>query len=601
MFICVCKCLRRVDDEDHRFVFSIKQVAADPDLCGSAFCCNPEVIAHAHGQNPDLVSVPFPDSVEQCFAAQEGSADLFFVFGVRSHGHDAFQMNVRKLHDFIDENERIFLRKSGFVFILQGKMELCKAGHDFIDPCAFFLYHLCQGKIVQRFNHGYIGSDGPDFVSLQMTDEMPFDIGREILLGKDFLCVVLTETALPQCIICHDFLLGACFGYHKQTDIRSDDCLYFFIVINRNCIHRKIIPLEHVIINVMEMKETRDSIARLLVILAIAIGLVSLSMNLVSMWLEKRYQPPGGPTVYQETSVVVNIMMAGQVDYVSEGQETDISLLVETVPNYDYAVFKQRTLVPVEGESTAADALAWVGFDAVCLADEHSLSFGKEGVEASLEYWNDKKLLCAGTNISTDQQNLIRPVDLGGITAVVLSFTESLDDPMPEAAHYLVNLYDPEKSPEIVRAAAEQADIVIVCIDWWQDYMEITEQQKETARQLADAGASIIMGSAGHEILPVCWIDDTLVFYGMGDLMSNDVNVYGLIGAVTVTKSTLNDKTRVELTNPRVDVVCGFHKPDKYYVTGMTDVDSEMYRKKYDEICSVLHSLDDSIRLGGIR
>ena len=372
-------------------------------------------------------------------------------------------------------------------------------------------------------------------------------------------------------------------------------------MINGNCIHRKIIPSEHVIINDMEMKETRDSITRLLVILAIAIGLVSLCMNLFSMWLEKNNPRLSGPTVYQETSVVVNIMVAGQVDYVSDGQETDISLLVETVPNYDYAVFKQRTLVPMEGETTAVDALAWVGFDAVCLADEHSLYYGKEGVEASLDYWGARKLLCAGTNISTDQQNLIRPVDLGGITAVVLSFTEALDDPMPEAAHYLVNQYDPEKSPEIVRAAAEQADIVIVCIDWWQDYLEITEQQKETARQLADAGASIIMGSAGNEILPVCWIDDTLVFYGMGDLMSNNPYTYGLLGAVTVTKSTLNDKTRVELTNPRVDVVCSTRIGDKYCVSGITDVDSVLYRNKYKEICTVLHSLDDSIRLGGIR
>ena len=508
---------------------------------------------------------------------------------------------MRQLHHFIDEGKSVFLGQAGFVFILQGKMEFCKAGHDFADPGTFFLYDLCKRKIVQGFDHGYIRCDGPDFVPLQMADEMPFNVSREILFGKNFLCVVLSETALPQCIICHDFLLGARFGYHEQTNIRSDDGLYFFIVINGNCIHRKIITSEHVIINVMEMKETRDSIARLLVILAIAIGLVSLSMNLFSMWLEKRQPQPGGPTIYQETSVVVNIMLTGQVDYVSDGQETDISLLVETVPNYDYAVFKQRTLVPSEGESTASDALAWVGFDAVCLADEHSLSYGKEGVEASLNYWNNKKLLCAGTNISTDQQNLIRPVDLGGITAVVLSFTESLDDPMPEAAHYLVNLYDPEKSPEIVRAAAEQADIVIVCIDWWQDYLEITEQQKETARQLADAGASIIMGSAGNEILPVCWIDDTLVFYGMGDLMSNNPYTYGLIGAVTVTKSTLNDKTRIELTNPRVDVVCSIYQDSKFCVTGMTDVDGVLYRNKYKEICTVLHSLDDSIRLGGIR
>ncbi len=352
----------------------------------------------------------------------------------------------------------------------------------------------------------------------------------------------------------------------------------------------------------METKETRDALTRLLVILAIVIGLVSLSLNTVSMWLERQRQPVETAPVYQETSVVVNILTAGQVNYISDGTETDISLLVETVPNYDYAVFKQRTLVPSEGQTDAAEALAWVGFDAVCLADEHVLSQGKEGVEAALNFWNDTvHLLCAGANLSTDQQNLIRPVDLGGITVVTLSFTEALDDPVPEASQYLVNQYDPDRSPEIVRAAAEQADVVIVCIDWWQEYGDVTEQQKETAKVLADAGASIIMGSAGSEILPVCWIDDTLVFYGMGDLMSNDPNTCGLIGAVTVTKSTLNDRTRVEFTNPRVDVVCSMRINGKFTVTGLTDMIGTNYRKRYDELTQTIHQMDDSIRLGGIR
>ena len=352
----------------------------------------------------------------------------------------------------------------------------------------------------------------------------------------------------------------------------------------------------------MEQKEARENITRIFVLLAVALAGLSLVLNLLTMWLERQNHPQGKQDdYYQESSIAANIMLAGQVDHVSDGMEPDISLLVESVPNYDYAVFKQRTLVPSEGDTLSADALAWVGFDAVCLADEHALDYGKEGVEASMNYWTEKKLQCAGTNLSTDQQNLIHPVDLGGITVITLSFTEALNEPMPEAAQYLVNLYDPEKSPEIIRAASEQADVVIVSIDWWQEYGEVTEQQKETAKIIADAGASIIMGSAGPNVLPVCWIDDTLVFYGMGNLMSDDLNAVGLLGAVTVSKSTLNDRTRVELTNPRVEVVCSLQRSGKFNVLAMTDVNNQLYRRRYEEIADVLHSMDDSIRLGGLR
>ena len=109
------------------------------------------------------------------------------------------------------------------------------------------------------------------------------------------------------------------------------------------------------------------------------------------------------------------------------------------------------------------------------------------------------------------------------------------------------------------------------------------------------------MGSAGPNVLPVCWIDDTLVFYGMGNLMSDDLNAVGLLGAVTVSKSTLNDRTRVELTNPRVEVVCSLQRSGKFNVLAMTDVNNQLYRRRYEEIADVLHSMDDSIRLGGMR
>ena len=132
----------------------------------------------------------------------------------------------------------------------------------------------------------------------------------------------------------------------------------------------------------MEQKEARENITRIFVLLAVALAGLSLVLNLLTMWLERQNHPQGKQDdFYQESSIAANIMLAGQVDHVSDGMEPDISLLVESVPNYDYAVFKQRTLVPSEGDTLSADALAWVGFDAVCLADEHALDYGKEGVE----------------------------------------------------------------------------------------------------------------------------------------------------------------------------------------------------------------------------
>lgn len=352
---------------------------------------------------------------------------------------------------------------------------------------------------------------------------------------------------------------------------------------------------------------------KVLLTIALLLGFTSLSLNLSSRYFEKKNPVnTDGYVVPQETIQVINVLGAGQVEYDKYSVNNDYTSVVEPlgtlVRNYDVSVFTQNTFVGTEIPSEFADAMKDVGFKAVSLATPQSMKYDKAGIETSLKYWDESGLYVTGNYLSTDQQNLIPHFEVNGVSVAVLSFTETIDNELPDYEKYLVNVYDDVRSPQIVEQASYIADVVIVSMAWEGIHNEMpSERQKEIAKALADAGASVILGNAGKAIQPVCWIDDTLIFYGMGSLVSSSMmeERIGIVGGVTITKSTYYDKTKIELTNPRMDLVYSIPQMDGTFTTKLFNAISEEELPHRDQIYqnyrNLLQSMDDSIRMGGLQ
>ena len=372
----------------------------------------------------------------------------------------------------------------------------------------------------------------------------------------------------------------------------------------------------------MKKEEFVDILMKFLIVLALVVGLISLTMNLTSMFLERKNQPElvdanqNEPYVApQEEASVINVLVSGLADYGTLApEEKDYSIRLIDVKNlasnYDIRAFSQKTLIGNEVPTAFGDTVVGAGFNAVALANADSLKLGKEGVDTSLDYWLNSGIHVAGTNQSTDQQNLIRPFEVNDISVVFLSFTDVLNDTLPEHERYLVNVYDEEKTPLIVADAAWQCDVVIVSMYWQGENKGMpTERQRQIAKSLADAGASVIMGNAENAIQPVEWIDDTLVFYSLGNLVSDskeEEERLGAVGAVTITKTTLYDYyKKIELTNPRVEFLYSVINPDGSTISKpfnlFNEGDLENADAIYEEYKGVVHKLDDSIRIGGLQ
>ena len=368
----------------------------------------------------------------------------------------------------------------------------------------------------------------------------------------------------------------------------------------------------------MKKKEFWDFTWKILLVAALLIGIVNLTMNLLSIRLESHQEAVVTETseayIPEETAIVAQVFAAGMIDYgLKAPQVQDYSVCFEAlhdlISNYEIASCTQRTLAGTQVPAAFAENVREIGIDAVGLATPNAMANGKEGVEKALVFWDAQELQQAGMNWSTDQSNLIRPFELNGISVVFLSYTDILDDELPDSQQYLVNVYDDESTPQFVEAAAEEADIVIVSICWEGGNLEDpSDRQKTVAKALADAGASVIMGNAENAVQPVAWIDDTLVFYSMGNLLSDaDENMdrIGIVGAVTVTKTVLYDKVKIELTNPKVDLIYSAADESGQYCsrlfTSLAENDLEDADEIKQQYTECLLRMDDSIRIGGMQ
>jgi hypothetical protein len=187
-----------------------------------------------------------------------------------------------------------------------------------------------------------------------------------------------------------------------------------------------------------------------------------------------------------------------------------------------------------------APALRNAGIDLVSTANNHILDWGSAGVDATLALLAENAIQQHGAVPSTASE---RPPFLPLTLAhddVELSVgfisatwgTNGIADPFNQVnLLYTTSDYGSqgEVRPEILAAielAARNTDLVIVAAHWGFEYeFEPHPSQVQAARQMAAAGADIIVGAQPHTLQPITMIDTdgrtTLVAYSLGNLIAS--------------------------------------------------------------------------------
>ncbi len=235
----------------------------------------------------------------------------------------------------------------------------------------------------------------------------------------------------------------------------------------------------------------------------------------------------------------------------------------------DVAVINQETLIcndayppsnwPFFNSPTQlGDHMIDIGFDIFTIANNHCLDYGEDGIKNTLDYWESRDVLMAGMYHKGDDR--IRIDERKGIKFSYLAFTDNTNGlkQIPNSQFEIGNANDLEEMTTYIKAAKEVSDICIVALHWgFEESTVITEQQRQTARKLSEAGADIILGTSPHVLRDIEVIHteerDTLCAYSLGNFISAQNAARNMISGilkfnVTVTKGEKPVISDIKLT-----------------------------------------------------
>lgn len=198
-----------------------------------------------------------------------------------------------------------------------------------------------------------------------------------------------------------------------------------------------------------------------------------------------------------------------------------------------------------------ADALRDTGVDLVSTANNHSMDTGTEGAIRTYQVLNEAGIKPVGTAPSAEDRHAT-VVEKNGITFAFLAYTEWTNGlPVPKDKPYLVNLIDTEQIARDIREAREHqgADFVCVSLHFGVEYQRHPNLfQINTARQVLEDGADVILGSHPHVLQPMEKVtingQEKLIIYSMGNFISNQRDLYTDEGIIIYMDVEKDPKTK---------------------------------------------------------
>lgn len=317
-----------------------------------------------------------------------------------------------------------------------------------------------------------------------------------------------------------------------------------------------------------------------------------------------------------------------------------LTYIKDIVKDYDIAYYNQETILGGEeiGLSSypsfnspyeVGDAMIDAGFNLVSLATNHTLDRGEKAITNSVNYWNKHpSVLAVGSYLSFEERDKVRIKEVNNITYTMLNYTYGTNGiKVPEGKEYLVNVWPctgnnlesdtkyqeyKEKVKEDIKRVRDKVDVLIVAMHWGVEYTHIpTNYQLDMASFLEEEGVDIIIGTHPHVVMPVTYINDTLVVYSLGNFLSaQETNIdnnttVGLMSGIAITKKVDKDKTEIGLSNLTNELLYTYSKNNRdYKVIPFSNPDIKEYLEDYERIynkyAKVITNMNDKVTVNNL-
>ena len=195
------------------------------------------------------------------------------------------------------------------------------------------------------------------------------------------------------------------------------------------------------------------------------------------------------------------------------------------------------------------------GVDMLSIANNHTMDQTGNGLLKAIAHMKEYNMPYVGAYESMEDSELKQIVDVNGIQIGILAYTYGLNGmPTPAGRDYMVSRINQQQMIDDITEMKKHAELTVVSIHWGIEYqLEPSEEQRELAGMLADAGVDIIFGHHPHVLQPYDEIGSTKVFYSLGNFYSaqqfDSTNIGG-IAEVPVSKSELAGRSFIVVGTP---------------------------------------------------
>jgi poly-gamma-glutamate synthesis protein (capsule biosynthesis protein) len=302
-------------------------------------------------------------------------------------------------------------------------------------------------------------------------------------------------------------------------------------------------------------------VVAVLVVLALATPPIDLAGAVLGDHTPEAQRPSGAPArgvsssaddaaadTDDRANAPVTLAFGGDVhfeDWLGEAVRTDpdgaLAPLRPLLAGADLAVVNLETAVTDRGTPSPKQynfrapaegvaALAAAGVDVVSIANNHGMDYGVEGLADTLAAAEHAGVAVVGGGMSATAAYRPHTVTVHGRRVAVLGATQVLDRFAVEAwtatddraglASAKEAVGGLSRLEAAVRSAATTADTVVVMLHWGRegDTCPLPRQATLAAR-LREAGADIVVGGHAHRLAGGGWLGDTVVHYGLGNLV----------------------------------------------------------------------------------
>jgi poly-gamma-glutamate synthesis protein (capsule biosynthesis protein) len=244
-----------------------------------------------------------------------------------------------------------------------------------------------------------------------------------------------------------------------------------------------------------------------------------------------------------------------------------------------------------------AQDLQSVGCNLINLANNHADDRGQPGIDGTLDTWQSlSPLAYTGINRSASDQQKISYFTVKGVKFAYMGYAECSNN--RAVSSYGLNLLSDKALVERqVTEARTKADVVIVGTHWCKENVSVENAAQDAwASYFASKGVDIVIGTGPHYLQPVKRLPKagggtTLVWFSLGNFLSTQVGIKGLIGGLAVMD--------IDTSNKRVTKVGFLPTYMSYYWTAQQAADYDLPSRKdlmiypLDQASSVLPNAVD--------